>query len=178
MQFVFCFNRNDVIHETMAEYMSAMKAIKPNSTILPLCFDSWGTTPEGKLVSGRFQPFLHAAGQVAAERRALNLLNYEAYYAYFLLRFRPGLDPYSDITSIEKDFGRPVAVEFLTYKQRTGRQVDDALVGSARNLGNPIVRRLFDQLEAGFERVLVSHETAWMQLYGRKDLQARAELKP
>lgn len=102
MQLVFCFNRNDAIDETMAEYMSAMKAIEPNSTILPLCFDSWGTTPEGGPVSVRFQPFLHAAGQVAAERRALDLLNYEAYYAYVL----------------------------------------------------------------------------WMQLYGRKDLQPRAELKP
>jgi len=54
-----------------------MEAIEPNSTILPLCFDSWGTTPEGKPLSMRVQAFLHAAGQVAAERRALNLLNYE-----------------------------------------------------------------------------------------------------
>ena len=82
--------------------MSAMKSIEPNSTILPLCFDSWGATLEDKPVSVRFQPFLHAAGQVAAERRVLNLLNHEACHAYF----------------------------------------------------------------------------PWMQVYGRKDLQSRAELKP
>ena len=119
MQLVFCFNRDGAIHETMAEYMSAMKAIEPNSTILPLCFDSWGTTLKRKPVSVRFHPFLRAAGQVAAERRALNLVNYERYY-----------------------------------------------------------RRLVDQLEAGLDRVLVSHETTWGPLYGRKDLQPRAELKP
>jgi len=75
MQLVFCFNRDDAIQETMAEYMSAMKAIEPNSTILPLCFVPWGTTLKRKPVSVRFQPFSHAAGQVAAERWALNLLN-------------------------------------------------------------------------------------------------------
>jgi hypothetical protein len=99
MQLVFCFNRNDAIHETMAEYVSAMKAIEPNSTILPLCFDSWGTTPEGEPVSVRFQPFLHAAGQVAAERRALNRPNYEADYAYLLwmrLHGREDLQPQAE----------------------------------------------------------------------------------
>ena len=84
MPLVFCFNRDDAIHETMAEYMSAMKAIEQNSTILPPCFDSWSTTLKREPVSVRFQPFLHAAGQIAAERWALNLLNHEAYCAYFL----------------------------------------------------------------------------------------------
>ncbi len=63
--------------------MSALRVIEPSSTIRPPWFDSLGTTPEGKPVSVDFQPFLHAVGQVAAERRALNLLNYKAYCAHF-----------------------------------------------------------------------------------------------
>ena len=126
----------------------------------------------------RVQPFLHAAGQVAGERRALNLVKCEAYYAYVLPRFRPGLDPYSDRTPIEKDFDRPAPVESLTCKRRTGGQMDDVLVWSARKLGNPTVTRLFHQLEPGFERVLEPRETGGRQLYRRKGLQPRAKGKP
>src|SRR5262249_30514410 len=77
-----CWKRNERV---MAGALAPFAAAQPGRTMLPLLADR--STPYSHL------PFLsHVVSYAAAERRLVDLGNYEADQTYFPVTFRPGLD--------------------------------------------------------------------------------------
>jgi len=68
------------------EYTVSMKLIKPNTVVLPLNFS------EGEMANNRVDPILHANHYYTLTNGAINLGNYEPFYEYFPLKFKPGLN--------------------------------------------------------------------------------------
>jgi hypothetical protein len=137
---------------TVAEYVSAAPHIKPNSTILPLQFDSRGP--------GRPQfhfgfPMRHVSGYIAAERHAINLDNYEAETPLFPLSFRGAVNPGFFIGHIEDE---PPAPRFHDYSERTPGRVDyvllwDPLLNSS---ATPAMAAIREQLAGRYREVFRS----------------------
>jgi hypothetical protein len=154
--------------ELFADFDAGMAEIEPGATLLPLCFDPWGTAPDGSPLSTRAQPFLHAAGRLAAQRRAVDLLNYQGNFDYFAVGFRPALNPYEHITKVEKMFQYHPPIEFLTYPERTGGRVDYVMIWGLRPAfqRSPSVRAIAQQLAEGYARV-ANAPSGRMQLFRR-----------
>lgn len=159
------------LNDYLREYLSGINFIEPNTTLLPLSFSRHGHTPDGRILSWRVFPFLHASGYIAAQRGVVNLANYQADSGYFPLVFRPEVNPY---THIGRNGGieiEPPSVDFLTYPQRTGGQVDYVLIWRVRDeqRDHKDTKAVFQQLEAGYELIYTSPQRGFMRLYRRKD---------
>src|SRR5437867_5876338 len=63
------------LNDYLKEYLSGMDLIEPNTTLLPLCFSAQGYAPDGRVLSVRVSPFLHASGYIAAQRHIVDLAN-------------------------------------------------------------------------------------------------------
>jgi hypothetical protein len=161
------------LNNYLAEYLSGMNLIEPNKTLLPLTFDSQGHGPDGRVLSLKVRPFLHASGYIAARRHVVELTNYEAgAYRYFPVLFRPNLNPYDHIGIKDRSIvWEPPQVDFLTYARRTGGQVDYVLIWGIqerqRNL--EATKSIFQQLRKGYDLIYTSPRTGLMQLYKRKN---------
>jgi hypothetical protein len=159
------------LNDYLVEYLSGMHLIKPNTTLLPLAFDSRGHAPDGRVLSLKVRPFLHASGHIAAQRHVVEFTNYEAgAFTYFPVIFRSNLNPYVHIGIEGKIVFEPPRVDFLTYAGRTGGQVDYVLVwgiqGHQRN--HEATKSIYQQIEKGYELIYSSPRTGLMQLYKRK----------
>ena len=86
----------------LKDYMSGTDLISAESTILSISYFSKGTCLSNKdIVSYRINPFLHAAGYIAAQRNCVEFSNYQAEKGYFPLLWKPGRDPYINIGNSE-----------------------------------------------------------------------------
>jgi len=161
------------LNDYLAEYLSGMHLIEPNKTLLPLAFDSRGHAPDGKILSLKVRPFLHASGYIAAQRHVVEFTNYEAgAYTYFPVLFRSDLNPYIHIGVKDRSIvWEPPQVDFLTYAGRTGGQVDYVLVWGVqeRQRNHEATKSIDRQLKRGYELVYSSPRTGLMQLYKRKN---------
>ena len=161
------------LNHYLAEYFSGMHLIEPNKTLLPLAFDSHGHGSDGSVLSLKVRPFLHAAGTIAARRHVVEFTNYEAgAYKYFPVLFRSSLNPYDHIGIKDRSIvWEPPQVDFLTYAERTGGQVDYVLVwGIQERLRNHEATKSIDQqLKKGYQLIYTSPRTGLMQLYKRKN---------
>jgi hypothetical protein len=159
------------LNDYLKEYLSGSHVIESNTTLLPLSFSQRGHARDGRTLSWRVSPFLHAAGYIAAQRGVVNLANYEADSGYFPLVFRPELNPYTHIGHKGGIEIEPPSVDFLTYPQRTGSRVDYILIWHVRDeqRGHKDVKAVFQQLEAGYELIYTSPQRGFMRLYRRKD---------
>lgn len=122
-----------VLNEYLCEYVSVGKAIKSNTTLLPLTFSHLSGDSDGTLVSRRVSPFVHAASYIGLERQVLDFGNYEGTVGVFPLVFRPQRDPY---TRIGENGGlelQPPRVKFEDYHNRTGGNVDYVLIWGLRD---------------------------------------------
>jgi hypothetical protein len=164
--------RYSELNDYLAEYLSGMRLIRPNSTLLPLAFDSRGHAPDGKILSLKVRPFLHASGHIAAQRHVVDFTNYEAgAYNYFPTIFRSNLNPYVHIgTKYRSIVWEPPQVDFLTYPRRTGGQVDYVLVWGVqeRQQNHEAMKSIRQQLNKGYNLIFTSPKTGLMQLYQRK----------
>lgn len=160
------------LNNYLAEYLSGMHLIEPNETLLPLVFDSRGHGSDGKVLSLKVRPFLHASGYIAAQRHVIDFTNYEAgAYRYFPVLFRPNLNPYDHIGIKDRSIvWEPPQVDFLTYAGRTGGQVDYVLVWGIqeRQRGHEATKSIDQQLKKGYELIYTSPKTGLMLLYKRK----------
>jgi hypothetical protein len=165
--------RYSELNDYLAEYLSGMRLIRPNSTLLPLAFDSRGHAPDGKILSLKVRPFLHASGHIAAQRHVVDFTNYEAgAYNYFPTIFRSNLNPYVHIgTKYRSIVWEPPQVDFLTYPRRTGGQVDYVLVWGVqeRQQNHEATKSIRQQLNKGYNLIFTSPKTGLMQLYQRKN---------
>jgi len=161
------------LNNYLAEYLSGMHLIEPNKTLLPLAFDSRGHGPDGRVLSLKVRPFLHASGYIAAQRHVVEFTNYEAgAYRYFPVLFRSNLNPYDYIGIKDRSIvWEPPQVDFLTYGNRTGGRVDYVLVWGIqeRQRNHEATKSIDRQLKMGYELVYSSPRTGLMQLYKRKD---------
>jgi len=161
------------LNNYLAEYLSGMHMIEPNRTLLPLAFDSRGHGPDGRVLSLKVRPFLHASGYIAAQRHVVEFTNYEAgAYTYFPVLFRPSLNPYDHIGIKDRSIvWEPPQVDFLTYPRRTGGEVDYVLVWGIRERqrNHEAAKSIDQQLKKGYELIYTSPRTGMMQLYQRRN---------
>jgi hypothetical protein len=161
------------LNDYLREYLSGMEQIEPNSRLLPLCFAPNGRGPDGQNLTYRVGPFRHAAGYLAAERRLVDLDNYEANSGYFPLRFRPEVEPYVHMGKDPRLPGRgleavPPCVDFLDYPAQTGQEVDYVLIwGVSEELRkHPCTESIYEQLDKGeFKLIYKSPQRGLLQLY-------------
>lgn len=146
--------RYRAVNRMLEVFYQSTPHLEPNSTLLPLDFDPWGTEKDGVL-SIRVQPFLHAAGRMSAAREAMTLLNQPGNTDYYPVILKPSNNPYKFITPNEKNFQQGRPPEFITYPERTGGRVDFVLLwGLPPQLQNhPSVRRILEQLAMGYEEI-------------------------
>jgi hypothetical protein len=143
-----------ILNRGLAEIAAAGEHMEPDHTFLYLSFAHKGEQPNHRELAFRTEPFLHAGGYVAAEKRLVDLSLYEANEDYFPIYYRPELNPYRHLSigllGIE---GEPPKVEILAYPQRTGGRVDYVLTWGLRpeRRGEVGVRKVLDQLAAGYE---------------------------
>jgi hypothetical protein len=154
----------------LEEYRSARELIEPGSTLLPLAFSSHGVGSDGRALSFRARPFLHAAGHLAAERRIVDFTNHQGRAHHFPVQFRPELNPYAHISVAGGIEAEPPGVDFEGYSERTGGRVDYVLVWQLRDEQRDLPRTLeiLRQLRAGYELVHRSPGGSAL-LYRRRD---------
>jgi hypothetical protein len=159
------------LNNYLKDYLSGTQLIAPNTTLLPLSFSHRGNGPDGQVLAGRISPFLFASGYIAAEKRIVELHNYEARTRYFPIIYRPNLNPFTHIWINENLMDRP-HVNFLTYPERTGGRVDYVLVWGLQEqfYSYKEVKLIFEQLEKGYD-LLYTSKRGLMQLYRRKNWQ-------
>ncbi|HXX35166.1 MAG TPA: hypothetical protein VEM15_11900 [Thermodesulfobacteriota bacterium] len=160
------------LNHYLTEYLSGINLIEPNKTLLPLTFDSRGHGPDGRVLSLKVRPFLHASGYIAARRHVVDFTNYEAgAFNCFPVLFRPNLNPYDHIGIKDRSIvWEPPQVDFLTYAGRTGGKVDYVLVWGIqeRQRNHEATKSIDRQLKKGYELIYISPKTGLMQLYKRK----------
>jgi len=163
------------LNEYLEEYLSGMHLLEPNTTLLPLPFSPRGYSPDGHILSSRVAPFMHASGHIAAQRGIVDLQNYEAFGNAFPVMFRPHLHPIVHIWN-GMQFQSP-AIDFLSYPQRTGGRVDYILIwrtgedvqdGPVTKFYRQVEQSISQQLEEGYERIYISPQRGFLQLYRRK----------
>ncbi|HEX4966354.1 MAG TPA: hypothetical protein VF173_36435, partial [Thermoanaerobaculia bacterium] len=154
----------------LAEIAAAGEHMRPDHTFLYLSYAHWGEQANGRPLAFRTEPFLHAGGYAAAEKRLVDLSLYEANEDYFPIYYRPELNPYLHLSvgllGIEQE---PPRAEILAYPQRTGGRVDYVLIWGLRpeRLGEPGVRTVMDQVAAGYDVVWRAPDGR-VTLYGLK----------
>lgn len=161
------------LNNYLTEYFSGMDQIEPNKTLLPLVFDSRGHALDGRVLSLKVRPFLHASGCIAARRHVVEFTNYEAgAFDCFPVLFRSNLNPYDHIGIKERSIvWEPPQVDFLTYERRTGGQVDYVMVWGIqeRQRNREATQSICQQLRKGYDLIYTSPRTGLMQLYKRKN---------
>jgi hypothetical protein len=152
----------------LRDYLSVSEHLAPRSTLLPISFASRGMGPDGRVLSIRVEPLLHAAARLAVERDVVNLGNYEAASTVFPVRFRPEIDPYRHLGPPRGLMRKPPQVEITGYDERTPGRIDYVLVwGPADDPGAaPARAELEAQLRPGWEPIFVSPR-GWTRLYRR-----------
>ncbi len=157
------------LNNYIEEYLSGTNLIESNTTLLPICFSKKGRTPDGRLISLKIMPFLHAAGHIAAQKNVVTLNNYEANTGYFPILYRPNLNPYIQIVTKGKMDDKPPWVDFITYPQRTGGHVDYVLIWGIRKeqIDTKAARSgsILYQLKKNYKLIYISPQRGLMQLY-------------
>lgn len=145
----------------MREYLSAAPFLEPNSTLLPIPLADANAGQSGSPV-GKVDPFLHAAGYLAAMRGLVDLGNYEGYRHYFPVQFRGALNPERAIYQRSMDF--------LTYPQRTGGRVDYVVLWGVPDTEHVPegAQDIFAQLHRGYDLIYTSPGRGFVRLYRRK----------
>jgi hypothetical protein len=151
------------------EIASAAPVLDPDRTLLRLSFSHRGRGPDGPL-SLRVFPFEHAAARLAAERRLVDLNDYQAGQGYFPVVYSPRCNPLALLGTFEEMSSERPRVRLDGYPPSSGCAIDYVLLlwppppGVARAPDS-----FFQDLDRGFERALVSQRGA-VEVYRRRDL--------
>jgi hypothetical protein len=158
------------LNDYLDEYLSGMELVEPNTTVLALCFSHQGTAPDGRRLSEGVEAFRHASGYLAAQRHAVDLLNFEAGMNPALLLYRPERNPYRLLLRGEHLEAEPPDADFLGYARRSGGRVDYVLLWNLDPSQAPdrVTRSILGQLRIGYEKIHTSPQRGLMHLYRRK----------
>jgi hypothetical protein len=156
----------------LAEYVSLAPHLPAGSTVLSLSFVEADDRPTAPGAVFKVQPFMHAAGYLAAERKLVDLGCYQADRGYFPILYRDAVNPYRHLAS-DGDLESAAGLDLLAY-ERTGGRVDHVVLwglwGERRE--RPDVRSLLNQLELAYERVVVTGPLGVGELYRRRGIPA------
>ncbi len=145
-------DRAVILNEYIEDYLSGMDLIESNSTIMGLSFSDHGVDPEGQSLSTRVQIFEHTSDYIVAKRHMVSLVNYEANCGYFPLLYQDDRNPYRHIGENLEE--QPAKIDFLSYPERTGGQVDYVLLwGYEDHADNEHAQDIMRQLDAGYELI-------------------------
>lgn len=160
------WEKRSELNAHLAEYLSVAPYLEPGSTLLPISFAHHGWDGD-QPISLDVGVFRHAAGYLAAERGVVNLRNYEASFTFFPIRYRPALDPTIEIGKEAKAGSEPACTDFAGYAQHTGSRVDYVLLWafSERYHGDRCSKRIFEQLERGYDLIYTSPQRGQARLY-------------
>ena len=86
------------LQDQIRAYVHAARNVPAGSTLLPLVFDRYGHDADGRRLSDVVEAFYTTSGYIVADRRIIDLHNYEAHTDHFPLLYRPDLDPYASIS--------------------------------------------------------------------------------
>lgn len=154
----------------LAEYVSLAPRLPRGSTVLSLSFVEEPDRPSAPGAVLKVQPFMHAAGYLAAERSLVDLGCYQADRGYFPILYRDAVNPYRHLSRIG-DLESPEGLDLAGY-ERTGGRVDHVVLwglwGERRT--RPDVQDLLAQLAAGYERVAVTAPLGMGELWRRRGL--------
>jgi hypothetical protein len=140
------------------EYQSAAGRVEAGRTLLAVAFVPGGEAPDGRPLSFRTRPFLHADSGAAAERLFISLTLNQANEDYFPVMYRPEVNPFRRGAILGPLEVEPPAVDPLGYTARTGRSVDYVLLWQGDRRRGPAAERLFAQLATAYEPVF---ESTW-----------------
>lgn len=110
------------------EYIVHLKPIGEGTVVLPLCFSPKGETAYDTL-SPRIGLFKHMSGYAAADQRFISLDNYEANTAYFQTKWRPEVNPFTQLCeSGDCDIeGQPHSADMDGYERRSNQRIGVAV---------------------------------------------------
>ncbi|MDA1190606.1 MAG: hypothetical protein O3A46_02855, partial [Candidatus Poribacteria bacterium] len=166
------------LNDYLDEYLSGMELIEPNTTVLPLCFSHVGIAPDGRQLARRIGLFLHASGYIAAERRVVELDNYEGNTSYFPVLFIWEVNPFAHLAIDGAIEAIPPRVDIDSYPRRSNGKghVDYVLVWNMqeRYRDNEDTQRIFRQLGESYDLIDTS-KRGLMTLYRRKNWNGAAD---
>jgi hypothetical protein len=158
------------VNESSFEYLSGVKVIEPNSTLLPLCFAREGCGVDRGPGYLRISPFAHLSGYIAAQQHVVNLFNYSAHTNYFPIRYRDQLDPIPYLRN-QIEGKRVWGVNIADYARQTGGHIDYVLlwgIADAWHNGED-TDSLLKWLAAEYDLIFTSPQRGLLQIYQRKD---------
>ena len=155
------------LNDYLNEYLSVAAHVLPETTLLPLSLAHHGRSLDGKDLTKRTLPFLHAAGFISVERRVVEFTNYEAATYNFPLVFRRDLNPYVQLGDIES----PVTLELLEFPPGSGGRIDYILVWGLKVATDDRnkVEALMKLVRERYELVYVSRSRGLAELWRHKD---------
>ena len=131
--------------------------IEPGHTFLFLSYAHWGEDLDGKPLSFRTEPFVHAGSYVAARRRLVDLSLYEANEDYFPIYYRPDRNPYRHLATVPLGIETvPPRVDLPGYRSRRHGQVDYVMIWGPRGSGNRQAAEILRQLRAEYDLLRAS----------------------
>jgi hypothetical protein len=155
------------LNDYLNEYVSVAAHVLPETTLLPLSLAHHGRSLDGKDLTKRTHPFLHAAGFISVERRVVEFTNYEAATYYFPLVFRQDLNPYVQLGDIES----PLTLKSLEFPHGSGGSIDYILVWGLKVAADhpDKVEALMKLVKERYELVYVSRPRGLAELWRNKD---------
>ena len=154
-------------NDYLAEYLSVLDQVRPNSTLLPLNV-AHVVDENGVRLAGALNPFHNAGAHELARRGVVILRHIAAGLRYHSLTYRPERNPYRYISQgIERIPPRGVS---LAYPAGNGGRVDYVMLwGPLDDVADEAqVRRVLDQLAADYDLIAVSEKRGLARLYHRK----------
>lgn len=148
------------------EYVSTQAYIKPNSTVLPLSYNHYGVTTDGKRITDGIWIFLHTADYIGAGKPLIMLGNYEAATTHFPLTWKQEKNPFTLLSINAGIEGAPPCVDIAAYRQRTGVHIDYImqLCYTDGQQNNGCVQSVLTELQANYSLVYTS-PTSRVKLY-------------
>jgi len=155
------------LNDYLNEYLSVAAHVLPETTLLPLSLAHQGRSLDGKDLTKRTFPFLHAAGFISVERRVVEFTNFEAALDYFPLVFRRNLNPYVQLGDIES----PLTLKSLEFPPGSGGRIDYILVWGLKVAADDRdkVEALMKLVKESYEIVYVSRPRGLAELWRHKD---------
>ena len=144
------------------EYVAtAVATLPPGARAMELFYTDGNPAGRGPAWQSPVKFMLHALAWPAAERRAVDVLNYEAGTGYFPILFRPGLQFFTG-----NGDNVPPSV-YVGATQGCGRIDYILLWTGGQHPPTPIDERCADELAADYHPIAVSNGRGWLQVYER-----------
>ncbi|MCD6012722.1 MAG: hypothetical protein K0Q79_2584 [Flavipsychrobacter sp.] len=153
------------ISGTEKELLSVGKYLKPNTVLLPLCFNVEGADETGKPLADWNASFRHGAQYLATAKPLIVLDNYEANTGYFPIKWKEGISPYQHFGPLED---LPPYGNIAVYKQKSGVDIDYILMWcyDSAALQNENFRRFYGEISSGYN-IIYTSPTGRVILYGK-----------